>query len=221
MSSTNNNSIRLVPDPTNKPKMSTTVKICVVFNIIILMNIAFVEKLPQYLEIFHPEVNTRKLTRTEAQYTYFHVWLIFYVILNHIFKYKLDTRVIMYASILFVFSNYMYVYNLYKHPFVFMFFRSISGLCYHALSLGCLSVLSVLLKSNPVFIPIIYECSIALGRAFAALSFWVKDDFNKLPTFLLVMMTCVNSAGLICALLLRYLKIDNVDEDREDYFREG
>jgi hypothetical protein len=185
------------------------------------MNIAFVEKLPQYLEIFHPEVNNRKLTRTEAQYTYFHVWLIFYVILNHIFKYKLDTRVILYASILFVFSNYMYVYNLFKHPFIFMFFRSVSGLCYHALSLGCLSILSVLLRSKPVFIPIIYESSIALGRAFAASSFWVKEDYNKLPTFLLVMMTCVNVAGLICAILLRYLKIDRIASGGEEFYREG
>lgn len=201
--------------------MTNKIKISVAFNVIILMNIAFVEKLPQYLEIFHPEVNTRKLTRTEAQYTYFHVWLPFYVILNHVFKYKLDTKVILYTSLLFVFSNYMYVYNLYKHPFVFMFFRSLSGLCFHALSLGCLSILSVLLRSRPVFIPIIYESSIALGRAFTASSFWVKENSNKLPTFLLVMMTCVNVAGLICATLLRFMNIDTTGSEGSDFYREG
>ena len=138
--------------------------------------------------------------------------------LNTFFKYKLDTKVILNVSIIFVFSNYMYVYNLYKHPLIFMIFRSLSGLCYHALSLGCLSLLSILLRSNPVFIPILYESSIALGRSFAASSFWVKEDFNKLPTFLFVMMTVVNLASLICAFLMRVML---KDDGKNDFFREG
>jgi hypothetical protein len=196
--------------PMNRKKkpIPLKVKACVVFNMIILMNIAFVEKLPQYLEILHPEVNNRTLTRTENQYTYFHVWLILFVVLNQVFKHKLDTKVVLYVSLVFIFSNYMYVYNLYKHPFIFMLFRSVSGLCYHALSLGSLSLLSILLKSNPVFIPIVYESSIALGRSFAASSFWVKEDFEELPTFLFIMMTVVNTASLVCAFLMHWMKID-------------
>jgi hypothetical protein len=72
-----------------------------------------------------------------------------------------------------------------------------------------------------VFIPVVYEGSIALGRAFTASSFWFKEDFETLPTFLVVMMSCVNFAGLICSLLLRYLKIDEMDEGSKDFFLEG
>jgi hypothetical protein len=66
MNASNIDAITLMsPMHRKKKPMTKTSKACVVFNMIILMNIAFVEKLPQYLEVLRPEVNNRTLTRTE------------------------------------------------------------------------------------------------------------------------------------------------------------